>query len=155
MKILLALFLLGCTSMVSRPLVNSLEEVDFLELDLKEVEVRIDTGAMASTLHASEMKFFTEQDGTYVEFKSCHNNACSEKKYKRKVLAFASVKSSNGRVSKRPIIKLSISLKGQTVSGHFTLYDRSKMNYSALIGRDMLTGHFYVNPDVEDKIEIP
>ena len=123
MKFLLALILLGCTSIVSRPIVNSIEDIDFIELNLKEVEVRIDTGAMASTLHATNLKFFTEVDGTYVEFKSCHDNACSEEVYKQKVLAFASVKSSNGKTSKRPIIKLSIKLKGKTMSGHFTLYN--------------------------------
>lgn len=138
-----------------RPLVEAIEEVDIPELNLIEIEARVDTGALASTIHANNIMFFERDGKTFVQFEFCHEEACSKEKYEKEVLAFASVKSSNGKSSKRPIISLNVQIKTKNIKAHFTLYNRSKMTYPILIGRDLLSGIFYVNPDVEEKIEIP
>lgn len=159
MKILLMMMILltSCAHQqtISRPIVEAIEEVSISELKLNDVEARVDTGALASTIHANKMKFIDRDNKTYVQFEFCHEEACSKEKYEKEVLAFASVKSSNGKSSKRPIISLEVEIKGKKIKAHFTLYNRSKMTYPILIGRDLLSGIFYVNPDVEEKIEIP
>jgi hypothetical protein len=163
MKILLLLFpllsLLNSCSLLSspinRPIINSLEDINFPNLKFYDVEARVDTGATTSTLHASSIHYETIEGKRYVHFKSCHSSNCLEGPIKREVLAFARIKSSNGKISKRPIVKLKVQIKGSTIEGFFTLFNRSRMTYAVLIGRDLISGFFYVNPDVESAIEIP
>lgn len=56
------------------------------------------------------------------------------------------IKSAHGHAL-RPIIRIPIVLEGETVTGSFTIADRSHMKYKVLIGQDILKkGNFLIDP---------
>ena len=57
------------------------------------------------------------------------------------------VKSSNGQVSERYLIRTAVVLNGRRVRTQFTLFDRSDMKFQVLLGRKFLRGRFVVDVD--------
>lgn len=55
------------------------------------------------------------------------------------------VKSSHG-TSKRKVVKLNILLGKKSISGKFTVVDRSHMTYPILVGQDILLQKFIIDP---------
>jgi len=49
-------------------------------------------------------------------------------------------------VSTRPVVEVIISIAGKKIKSHFTLANRTHMNYSVLVGRNLLKHGFVVDP---------
>lgn len=61
------------------------------------------------------------------------------------------IKSASG-TKKRPVVKATITVDGQTIQDNFTVADRSHMTYSVLIGQPILKrGKFLIDPLKEVK----
>jgi len=60
-----------------------------------------------------------------------------------KVLKYKTIKSASG-ISKRPVVKLKLKLKGKTFTSLCTVADRSRLKYPALIGRNVLRRGFVI-----------
>lgn len=123
------------------------ELVDFPLLGLKAIEAKIDTGAYSTALHAH--KIWTELiDGREVlhfELLDPGNPA-----YQDVILTTArfyrkNVRSSNGRIEKRFIIKTTIVLGGKKRKTDVSLTNREKMRFPVLIGRKVLKNGFLVD----------
>lgn len=107
-----------------RILIGFYERVTILGKDQdKEVMARIDTGATKSSIDSSLAKEL--ELGPVVKSKI--------------------VKSAHGR-TKRAIISLKIKLDGKEFRGDFTIADRSHMKYRVLIGQNILTRGFLIDP---------
>ena len=130
-----------------RTIINSLEVVEFIDLNFS-LEARIDTGATASTLHAEKIERYIDDQGEKrVRFFT--RNARDEL-FGPIDLALKSevmVRSSNGRMTKRPVVKLKFKLKGKEIFTRVSLYNRKNMQQLVLIGRESLKSQFLVNPD--------
>jgi RimK family alpha-L-glutamate ligase len=97
---------------------------------------KVDTGATLSSLHASAVSMddnwvkFTHGDVSYkvplsrtILIKNAHTSDTDREKY----------------TTRRPIIKLDVTVRGQRYNGiEFTLNDRTNMKYDVLIGRNLL-----------------
>ncbi len=94
----------------------------------KEIVARIDTGATASAIDA---RLAAElQPGPIIKTKV--------------------VKSSLG-TTLRPVIELKLELAGKTLTGQFTVADRSHLKYRVLIGQNLLKDNgFLIDPDKRD-----
>ena len=56
------------------------------------------------------------------------------------------VKSASG-TSLRPMVNVSVEIGGKQLTGYFTIADRKKMKYAALIGQNILKkGNFLIDP---------
>ncbi len=64
------------------------------------------------------------------------------------VLASRVIKSANG-ARLRPLVEVTIELKGKRITDMFTLADRSHMRYKVLIGQDILKRGFLIDPTKE------
>jgi hypothetical protein len=130
-----------------KTVVGRTEIVDFPELDLLKIEAKIDTGAYSTAIHAHKIweekvdgkkqLCFDLLDPTKKEYNPVH--LCT-RTYSRR-----NVRSSNGRLEKRYVIKTRLILGGKKRIVDVTLTDRGKMRYAVLIGRKVLKNGFLVD----------
>ena len=124
------------------------ELVSLPELDIEEIEAKIDTGAYTSAIHCSNIHEETKPDGTKVIALDLLDP--SHPQYNHKKLKFAEydlreIKSSFGEVQERYVISTKIRFFDETFDAEFSLSDRSDMKYPVLIGRKLLQGRFLVD----------
>ena len=127
-----------------KTIVSNIESIDIPSLDINKLEVKIDTGATVSSIHSNHIKI----DGNKVQFSPLDDRFTqfNGKMYKADLEDQIKVQSSNGEDEERPLIILEIILKGKKVKGFFTLSDRKELEYPILIGKDILSGNFIVDP---------
>ena len=108
--------------------------LNFPNIDLKYVDVKIDTGAFTSSLHCEDFSVEFIPFVGKVLIVDFGNNKVEifNKFYKREVT------SSNGHKQKRYLINIDIDILGKKWSIPVTLNDRSKMKYRCLLGRTFL-----------------
>ena len=132
---------------VSKSMIGRREWASLPEFGLKNVKVKIDTGAYSSSIHASLIE---EKDGvlSVVFLDSNHpdfqNNPFFFKEYRRK-----KVKSSNGIVQERYFIKTYIVLGSVKIKTEFSLTQRKGMRYPILIGRKLLNKRFFIDTSLK------
>jgi len=124
-----------------------LEKIDLPGLLIFGLDAKIDTGAYTSSLHCH--KIFTEvEDGK--EFVRFHvldpdHPEYEEKEYRSAVHKVKRVRSSNGLIEERVIIKQKVNFFGEKSSIQLSLTNRSEMRYPVLIGRRFLDGRYLVD----------
>ena len=124
------------------------ELVDFPELDLYEIEAKIDTGAYTSALHCTDIREVKLPDGSLAIH--CKLMDESHPNYNNRVFEFREfalrdIKNSFGDVQQRYVIETSILVFDKIIKAEFSLSDRSDMRYPVLIGRVLLNRHFIVD----------
>lgn len=125
------------------------ELVDFPEFGLQGVEAKVDTGAYTGAIHCSNIHVERQPGGRSVLHVQLLDP--SHPNFDGRPLQFASftrrdIKSSNGDVQERYVIRTVIRLFGEDYPTEFSLSDRSDMKYPVLIGRALLRqGRFVVD----------
>ena len=132
-------------------LIGALEICDLPELKIKNLHVRVDTGAATSSLHVDNIETFNKEGQKWVSFDispDIHN-------VKRKVRTTlpvenkTRVKSSSANSEKRIVITTTILLGGREWPIRLNLTDRSEMTYLMLLGREAMQGKLMVDPELE------
>jgi hypothetical protein len=121
------------------------ERADLLDLGVKKVPVKIDTGADASSIWAHVIE--RRDDNLHVVFfdKQSEFYTGEEHVFPSGEFQITRVANSFGHREIRYKIKLRIRMKGRIINGTFTLSDRSQKLYPILIGRSLLTKKFIVD----------
>lgn len=109
------------------------------------IKAKVDTGADISSIHADD---WTTNNGQ-VTFTS---GDISPNKITLPVIEKQAIKSSNGDVEYRPVVELDVKVNGVPMSGvMFNLNDRGTMEYSILIGKNILErGGFLIDPKIAE-----
>ncbi|MDP5170041.1 MAG: RimK/LysX family protein [Bacteroidia bacterium] len=138
--------------MKKKRLIGRSDKADFPELDLFDIDIKIDTGAYTSAIHCHKIKE-KEIDGermiSFVLLDPSHPQY-NKKEYRAKIHKEKLVKSSNGKSQKRYIIKTKIVLFGKKYSIELSLSERGEMRYPVLIGRKLLRRKFIVDSDLSN-----
>lgn len=120
-------------------------------LGIEQIMAKIDTGAKTSALHASDIETFDREGQTWVRF----NAHIGSLKKQRKQLCEAplvdvrQIRSSNGHIQTRHVIRTPIVLGDRSWWVYFTLTCRKAMRYRVLLGcTALLEGQLVVNPGV-------
>jgi len=131
----------------SLPVIGWREWLGLPELGIKRVKAKIDTGARSSSLHALDVEEFRQDDRDYVRFVVYPRQKSDQKPVhcEMPVLEFREIRSSNGRVQRRPVIRTSLQLLGREFAVDLTLADRSRMGFRMLVGREALRSRFLVD----------
>lgn len=132
---------------VKLPIIGWREWVQLPQLGIAKVKAKIDTGARSSSLHAYDLKY-EERDGKqWVRFKvHTRQRSTSEKvEAESQVLEFRKVRSSNGQVTKRPVILTKVEILGQLFEIELTLANRDSMGFRMLLGREAIRGRILVD----------
>ena len=130
--------------MLQLKIIGRVETISILDLELFDLDAKIDTGAYSNSLHCDDI--FVDEDN-FVHFKlldkihpSYHGRKIKLPLYKTK-----SVKSSNGIVQIRASIQVRVKFAGKTYKTLVSLTSRSDMKYPMLIGRKFLQNRFLVD----------
>ncbi|AXH12896.1 ATP-dependent zinc protease [Halarcobacter bivalviorum] len=128
-------------------IVGKKELISIIDLELEELDAKIDTGADSNALHCddiiieNEIVHFTLVDDVHPSY---HGKRMSMPLYKLK-----KVKSSNGQLQIRPSIKVSVEFMGKRYKSIITLTNRADMKLPMLIGRKFLSKRFLVDVSKE------
>lgn len=132
---------------VKLPIIGWREWVQLPQLGIAKVKAKIDTGARSSSLHAYDLKY-EERDGKqWVRFKvhTRQRSTADQVVAESPVLEFRKVRSSNGQVTKRPVILTKVDLLGQLCEIELTLANRDSMGFRMLLGREAIRGRMLVD----------
>lgn len=134
--------------MDDKKIIGRKETISILDLDLFDLDAKVDTGADSNALHCDHIEI---DDNDMVHFHlldevhpSYHGKRVSMPLYKVK-----KVKSSNGELQERPSIKVSVNFFGKRYKTIISLTNRADMKYPMLIGRRFLSGKFLVDVSKE------
>lgn len=133
---------------MTKKIIGRVDIVDFPKLDLKQVSVKIDTGAYTSAIHCSNI---TEKDNQLI----CTFESKGHPNFKSEQVVFENytltdVKSSNGFKENRYKIKTEVIFFGKTYKINLTLSTRDDMKFPVLIGRQFLSNKFLVDVNMEN-----
>jgi hypothetical protein len=138
-------------------ILGALENCDLPELDVYNIQVRVDTGAATSSLHVDNIEEFTEDGKRWVRF-DIHPDIHNVDTTVHKVLPLKGrkvVKSSTANTEKRVVIKTLLRLGDDEWPIKLTLTDRSLMKNLMLLGREAMNGRVLVNPGEEFLVSRP
>ena len=125
--------------------IGYVEQIDLPDWEVFALPAKIDTGALTSALHVENLcrwedgwLTFDVSLGDGQQSRLCNVEA--------RLIREGQVRSTSGRVEKRPIVETKLCLGHLERSIEVGLVDRSSMNYRMLLGRSALAGGCIVDP---------
>ena len=132
------LFFSGKIVANEKPVIGAIEHVIIEPYGVK-VDARIDTGASTSSLDARNLTV----TGESVTFNLSPKFGGAEVTVP--VIAWKYVRTSRSR-EKRPIVEMELCIDSKKLRVLVNLTDRSEMRHALLLGRNVITGNFVVDP---------
>lgn len=131
-----------------REVIGWREWVALPDFDVPAIKAKVDTGARTSSLHAFRLSVDRVGDMEIARFEiHPHQRSGSDsRRVEAEVVDHRRVRSSNGVVQSRPVIRTTIGMKGQRWPIEITLTSRDEMGFRMLLGRAALRGRFVVDP---------
>jgi hypothetical protein len=129
------------------PVVGWREWVSLPEWGISWVKAKVDTGARSSSIHAVNLQRF-ERDGVpWVRFRvhPLQRKSAETVEVEAPVLETRLIRSSNGKVSSRPVIVANLTMMGATWPVELTLASRDEMGFRMLLGREAIRRRFLVD----------
>jgi hypothetical protein len=130
---------------MEKKIIGRVDKVDFPDLDLFNIDVKIDTGAYTSAIHCSDI--IEAHNMLKCTFYSEGHANFSGKEIIFENFSRTNVKSSNGFKENRYKIKSEVIFFGKTYKINLTLSTRADMKFPVLIGRQFLKHKFMVDVD--------
>ena len=118
------------------------------DLGVEKINAKIDTGAKSSAIHAFKIREVEIDGVAHVEF-YLHPRQRRKKPEIHCLLPLADkreIRSSNGQVEERYVVKTRLHLDGRTWKIDLTLTNRDAMGFRLLVGRDALRRKFVIDP---------
>jgi hypothetical protein len=130
-----------------KPVIGRLEKIDFPNLSLFSLDAKIDTGAYTSSIHCHKISLFTKNKSSWVRFYVLDPDhpEYEEMEHECRVHKVKKIRSSNGSVEERVIIRQKAFFFGKTSMIQLSLADRSEMRHPVLIGRRYISTKFLVD----------
>jgi len=133
---------------MDKKIVGRKELISILDLELFDLDAKVDTGADSNALHCDDIIIDDDNNVHFTLLDEVHPSYHGKKMilplYKVK-----KVKSSNGVVQERPSIKVRVKMFNKEYSTVISLTNRADMKYPMLIGRRFLSGKFLVDVSKE------
>lgn len=118
-------------------------------LGVERIRAKVDSGARTSALHASDIETFVRDCATWVRF-NAHTGTPRKPRdtlCEAPLVSYKRVRSSNGQIEERHVIRTPMVLGDQCWEVDFTLTCRKSMRYRVLLGcAAMLDGQLVINP---------
>jgi hypothetical protein len=131
-----------------KPLIGWREWVGLPDLGVAHIKAKIDTGARSSSLHTFDVEEFQRDGQPWVRFHVFPRQHCDQTRVwtEAPVLEHRDIRSSNGQMSSRPVIRTRVLILGKKYRIDLTLADRSEMGFRMLLGREAVRRRFVVDP---------
>jgi hypothetical protein len=131
------------------PTIGWREWVTLPEIGVEAIKAKVDTGARSSTLHAWDVEVVDRPHaGPAVRF-VLHPRQRDQSltvPAEAPLVGWRDVRSSNGTLERRPVIRTPVVIAGRRVPIELTLTRRDEMGFRMLIGRRVLRGRFVIDP---------
>ncbi len=124
------------------------EWVGLPELGVGRVKAKIDTGARSSSIHAFDVETYVDNEVERVRF-SIHPVQNRDDVFVNTdvpILERRHVRSSNGEVSERIVIRTHLEILKRRILVDLTLANRDAMGFRMLVGREAIRKRFLVDP---------
>lgn len=128
-------------------IIGGVEPVKFLPMKTS-ILARIDTGAENSSLGAENINVFEREGEKWVSFEIKNPQTEEPLTFEKKVLKQVVIKRQLEQ-EERIAVMLTVQLGSEKITAQFSLADRSKFEYQALIGRNILSGRALVDASLE------
>ena len=134
--------------MTEKKIVGTKEKISIVDLELFDLDAKVDTGADSNALHCDHI-FIDDENFVHFTLLDKVHPAYHGKTMKIPVHEVKKVKSSNGQVQLRPSIKVRVHFFGKYYKTVISLTNRADMKYPMLIGRRFLANKFLVDVSKE------
>ncbi len=131
--------------------IGAVEPIYFLPMKTP-FEARIDTGAETSSLDVENQTFFERDGESWVAFDVVNKSSGEKIHYDKKIVKQRKVKRIDNSED-RIIVSMDIKFGGKILKSNFSLANREKFNYQALIGRNILTGLAVVDTSLNNTLK--
>jgi hypothetical protein len=134
---------------MTTPTIGWREWVTLPDLGVDDIKAKVDTGARSSTLHAWDVDVVDRPHaGPVVRFvlhprQRDHSHTVVAE---APLVGWRDVRSSNGTLERRPVIRTPVVIAGRRVAVELTLTRRDEMGFRMLIGRRALRRRFVIDP---------
>ncbi len=128
-------------------IVGKKELISIIDLELFELDAKVDTGADSNALHCDDIKI--ENDVVHFTLLDDIHPSYHGKRMKMPLYKLKKVRSSNGQLQTRPSIKVTVEFMGKRYKSVITLTNRADMKLPMLIGRKILSEKFLVEVSKE------
>ena len=133
---------------MSKKIIGNIELISILDLELYDLDAKVDTGADSNALHCDDI-FVDDENNVHFKLVDEVHASYHDKKIVMPLYKLKRVKSSNGKIQLRPSNKVDVLFFGKKYKAAISLTNRSDMKYPMLIGKKFLSGRFLV--DVSQK----
>lgn len=130
--------------MKNKKIIGRREIISILDLDLQDLDAKIDTGADSNALHCDDIYIDDENNVHFMLLDDVHPSY-NGKKMIMPLYQLKKVKSSNGKTELRPSIKVKVTFYNKNYITIISLTNRADMQYPMLIGRKFLENKFIVD----------
>ncbi len=113
---------------------------------------RVDTGATTSSVDAKDVKYFERDGEPWVSFKIVNTTSGEEHQFEKRVIKKIKIKRAEQRENRAKVM-LDVKFGAQKMNVEFTLAEREKFEYQALIGRNILTGRYIVDTSLSNTLK--
>lgn len=131
-----------------KKIIGRKELISITDLDLFDLDAKVDTGADSSALHCDHIEIDKNNMVHFHLLDEVHASYHG-KKMIMPLHKIKKVRSSNGELQDRPSIKVSVKFFGKKYKTIVSLTNRADMKYPMLIGRRFLSGKFLVDVSQE------
>ena len=128
------------------------DKANFPKLGLKDVDIKIDTGAYTASIHCHkiETRKIEDRDVLIFSLLDPSHSQYGDKEFSTENFNEKLIKNSFGSTEKRFVIETDIRLFGRKFDIELSLSERGEMKFPILIGRRFLMGKFIVDPSKYD-----
>lgn len=126
-----------------KQIIGKNDVADLPSFNLKDIKVKIDSGAYTSTIHCSLIK--KTEKGLEVIFLDKKNAGYTGEIHYFKEYQLKRIRSSNGILQERFVINGNIILFGKKYNTEFSLSKRKLMRFPILLGRKLLNKRFLID----------
>ncbi len=132
---------------ITRSTIGHHDKIDLPEMNLVEIDAKVDTGADTSAIHCHHIEIVKRKDKKMLHFilldpthPNFNNRSFYFDQYKQR-----SIKNSFGNTEKRYIIKTPVVVFGKVLLTEFSLSYRGNLTYPILLGKKFLYRNFVVD----------
>ncbi len=131
-------------------LIGGVEHIYFPPMEAS-FAARIDTGAETSSIDVNNLRAFERDGEKWVTFTLINNQNNERHVFEKRLVRHTHIRRSETN-EHRHVVMMDIKIGDEIITAEFTLANREKFAYQALIGRNILNGRFIVNPAVENTL---
>lgn len=134
--------------MDDKKIVGRKETISILDLELFDLDAKVDTGADSNALHCDNIVINENKEVSFCLLDEVHASYHG-KRITMPLHKLKRVRSSNGELQERPSIEVTVDFFGKKYKTIVSLTNRVDMKYPMLIGRKFLSGKFLVDVSKE------